>query len=305
MNDGILITGATGFIGGYLTRTSLARGRQVWALSRDMARARRKLPAHARVVASLSQIPRDARVDVIVNLAGAPVIGPPWTQARRRVLVDSRVKISEAVNAWCASREARPRVIISASAIGFYGPTGDDWLDESSPPQPQTFQSQLCIARENAANAALDLDIRIVNLRIGLVLGIDGGILPRLALPAKLGLASVIGDGLQWMSWIHLEDLLRIIELAIFEPALEGALNAVGPEPVRQGDFQRALSRKLRRPLWLHLPAFALRASMGEMAELLVCGQRVAPRRLIERGFEFRYATLDAALDEVLTPARS
>ena len=302
---GVLITGASGFIGRHVVRMCAARGWSAWAWTRDVARTRARLGAQAQVVSRLEEIPADASIDAIVNLAGAQVIGPPWTQARRRLLIDSRVKTTDAAIVWSGRRASRPRVIISASAIGFYGPAQDEWLDESSPPQPQTFQSQLCIAREEAANAARHLDMRVVNLRLGLVLGADGGILPRLALPAKLGMAAVIGDGQQWMSWIHLDDLLRIIELALADESVEGAVNAVAPVPVRQREFQRALTQLLHRPLWLRVPAFALRAALGEMAELLVRGQRVKPLRLSEMGFEFRYPTLDAALRAILTRARS
>jgi len=302
---GVLVTGASGFIGGHVVRALAGRGVQVWAWTRNVARTRARLPAGTRVIASLAEIPSDTPIDAIVNLAGAPVIGPPWTDSRRRLLVDSRVKTTEQVIEWCRNRESRPAVLISASAIGYYGPAGEEWLDETSPPQPQSFQSQLCMAGEAAADAARGLPIRVVNLRIGLVLGPDGGILPRLALPAKLGGAAVIGDGRQWMSWIHLDDVLRIIDLAIEADDLQGAVNAVAPTPVRQADFQRALTRSLGRPLWLRIPAGILRAALGEMSELLVRGQRVAARRLAERGFEFRHSTLETALDAILTHARS
>jgi len=302
---GVLVTGASGFIGGHVVRALAGRGVTVWAWTRNLARTRARLPASARVIGSLAEIPPDTPIDAIVNLAGAPVIGPPWTESRRRLLVDSRVNTTEQVIEWCRNRQSRPGVLISASAIGYYGPAGEEWLDETSPPQPRSFQSQLCLAREAAADAASALPIRVVNLRIGLVLGPDGGILPRLALPAKLGVAAVIGDGRQWMSWIHLDDLLRIIDVAIEADDLQGAVNAVAPTPVRQADFQRALTRRLGRPLWLRIPAGVLRAALGEMSELLVRGQRVAPRRLAGRGFKFRHVTLEVALEAILTHARS
>ncbi len=305
MIRGVLITGATGFIGSHVVRRCAERGWKAWAWTRDPGRARKKLGEAASPVGRLDDIPPDAPIDAIVNLAGAPVIGPPWTQARRRLLIDSRVKTTQAVLEWSALRMPRPRVIVSASAIGFYGPADDRWLDESSPPQPATFQSQLCMAREQAANAAVELGMRVANLRIGVVLGQDGGLLPRLALPAKFGMAAVLGDGRQWMSWIHIEDLLRVVELALTDESLEGAVNAVSPQPVQQRDFQRALTRKLGRPLWLRVPAWVLNTALGEMAELLVRSQRVAPRRLAGQGFEFRYPVIDAALDETLRLERS
>jgi uncharacterized protein (TIGR01777 family) len=296
---GVLVTGATGFIGGHVVRLLRKRGDAVWVWTRDADRALARFGPHVHVVTKLADIPQAARIYAIVNLAGAPVIGPPWTQARRQLLIDSRVKTTQAVLDWSATRDQPPRVLVSASAIGFYGPAGDAWLTEDSP-ATGAFQSRLCVERETAANAAEALGIRAVNLRIGLVLGNDGGIFAQLARPAKFGLAARIGDGRQWMSWIHISDLLAIVELAINSPGLRGAINAVAPAPERQGDFQRALARSLRRPYFMRIPAVALRVALGEMAELLVKGQRVAPRRLLNAGFEFRHYTLASALRDLV-----
>jgi uncharacterized protein len=296
---GVLVTGATGFIGGHVVRALRKRGDAVWVWTRDADRALERFGPHVHVVTRLADIPVDARVDSIVNLAGAPVIGPPWTRARRQLLIDSRVKTTQAVLDWSATRTLPPRVLVSASAIGFYGPGGDQWHTEDSPAQDR-FQSRLCVERETAANAALAQGIRAVNLRIGLVLGADGGIFPRLALPARLGGAAKIGAGRQWMSWIHIADLLHIIEQAIDDAAWSGPINAVAPGPERQEDFQRALARAYRRPFFLRIPAVALRLAMGEMAELLVEGQRVAPARLLRFGFEFRHFTLASALRDLI-----
>jgi uncharacterized protein (TIGR01777 family) len=296
---GALLTGGTGFIGGHVIHRLLERGIPVWVWSRNAAGARKKLGVGVQVVGALDEIPADAPIDEIVNLAGAQAIGPPWTKARRRVLVDSRVKTTEAVIAWCATRAERPRVLVSASAIGFYGPGGDEWFDEASPPQP-VFQSELCRLRELATRPAEALGMRVVNPRFGLVLGADGGILQRLALAARLGGAAVIGDGRQWMSWIHIDDMVRVLERALEDETFRGPVNAVAPEPVRQREFQRALTRALRRPLLLRIPAGPLQAMLGEMAELLTKGQRVSPRGLREAGFEFGHPALEGALRDLL-----
>ena len=163
-----------------------------------------------------------------------------------------------------------------------------------------SFSRSSAWQREAAANAAEAQGIRAVNLRFGLVLGRDGGIYTRFALAAKLGGAAVLGDGSQWMSWIHIDDLVRIVERSLDDETMHGAVNAVAPEPVRQREFQRALTRALHRPLWLRVPAGFLRFGLGEMADLLIRSQRVAPRRLLEEGFDFRYKTLDAALTDLL-----
>jgi uncharacterized protein (TIGR01777 family) len=301
---GVLLTGATGFVGGHVIARLRARGVQLWAVARDVEAARGKLGMDVRVVGKPNDIPPDARIDAIVNLAGAPVIGPPWTRSRRRVLIQSRVETTRALLEWCAARGRRPAVIVSASAIGFYGPGTDAWFDESSPPQ-SGFQSLLCVEREAAADAAAALGLRVVNLRIGLVLGADGGILSPLSLAARCGLAARIGRGRQWMSWIHVDDLVRVMELALDDPALAGAVNAVSPNPERQRDFQRALAHALHRPFWIWIPATPLRIALGEMAELLVKGQRVAPRRLLERRFAIRYALLEDALADLVRRGRS
>jgi uncharacterized protein (TIGR01777 family) len=295
---GVLVTGGTGFIGGHLIRRLLERDVAVWVWSRDPAAARKKLGVSVNVVGALADIPPDASIDGIVNLAGAAAIGPPWTTSRRRLLIDSRVKSTEAVIAWCAARLPRPGALVSASAIGYYGPGEDEWFDESSPSRAGVFQSDLCRLRELATRPAADIGIRVVNPRIGLVLGADGGILERLALAAKFGGAAVIGDGRQWMSWIHIDDMVRVLERALEDETWNGPINAVAPDPVRQREFQRALTRALRRPLVLRIPGALLRAGLGEMAELLVKGQRVAPRRLREAGFGFRHPTLDGALGQ-------
>jgi uncharacterized protein len=299
----VLLTGATGFVGGHLVRALRARGTNVWAVARDVEAARRKLP-DVRIVAAPADIPEDVRIDAIVNLAGAPVIGPPWTRARRQWLIDSRVKTTAALLDWCATRSQRRTVIVSASAIGFYGPGTEAWLDESSPPH-EVFQSRLCVEREAAANAAQALGMRVVNLRLGLVLGADGGILMPLALAANCGVAARIGNGRQWMSWIHIEDLVRVIDVALDDASFNGAINAVSPNPERQRDFQRALTLQLRRPFWMWVPAALLDLLLGEMAELLVKGQRVAPRRLRERRFVFRFALLEDAFADLLTKRRT
>jgi hypothetical protein len=223
------------------------------------------------------------------------VIGAPWTQSRRRLLIDSRVQSTAAVITWCATRDVKPVVMVSASAIGYYGPRGEQWLDEQSTPQP-VFQSELCVARERATEPAAALGIRIVNARIGLVLGADGGILAPLALAARWRGAAVIGDGRQWQSWIHIADMVGFIERALKEDTWSGVFNVVAPNPVRQRDFQQILTRVLQRPLFLRLPARLLRTALGEMAELLVDGQRVKPARLLAAGFDFRYPELEDAL---------
>ena len=295
----VLVTGATGFIGGHLVRHLVARGDSVIVLTRDAEKALDRFGPHVRIVTDLDGISHDIRLDAVVNLAGARILGIPWTKARRRHLLGSRIETTRALVALCARLACPPRVVVSASAIGYYGVRGDECVDEQGEPQP-VFQSQLCREWEDEARKLESAETRVVRLRFGLVLGVDGGALPELARPVRAGVGAMIGTGRQWVSWIHVEDLVKLIEYALDTPGFHGAFNAVAPAPVRHAEMQRSLARTLRRPLWLRVPAFVPRACLGEMAQLLVDGQRVIPARIMAAGFAFRYPTLQDALDHLL-----
>jgi uncharacterized protein (TIGR01777 family) len=291
----VLVTGATGFIGGHLVRRLIARGDQVIVLTRDPALALERFGPLVRVITRLDEIAEETRVHAIVNLAGARILGRPWTRARRRELIASRVNVTRALVALMGRLAHPVPALVSASAIGFYGARDDEMLDEDVPGTSE-FQSQLCRAWEEAALTAESIGARVVRLRIGLVLGRDGGALPSLLLPARLGLAAILGAGRHWISWIHIDDLTRLIEFAIDTPRATGVINAVAPRPATQRQFQHALTRAVRRPLWLRVPAALVRAMLGEMATLLVDGQRVLPIRAMSLGFRFCYRRVDAAL---------
>lgn len=297
----VLVSGATGFIGGHLVRRLVARGDEVIVLARDADRAVSRFGPHVHVVTRLQELGTQTCIDAIVNLAGAPILAMPWTQARRSELLASRIDTTRQLVQFAAALPRAPRVLVSASAsaIGYYGVRGDELLSESEDPQ-EIFQSQLCRQWEQAAQSAEAAGTRVVCLRIGMVLGRDGGALPQLARPVRFGLAAVLGSGRQWLSWIHIDDLVRLVELALDKPAMRGAVNAVAPRAVTQRQFQRVLSRVLRRPLWLRVPALMLRTVLGEMAQLLVDGQRVVPARALALGFVFRHAHLERALQELL-----
>lgn len=295
----VLISGATGFIGGHLVRRLIARGDSVTVYTRDADRALDRFGPHVNVVTNLDTVPSPTRIDAIVNLAGAPILGIPWTSRRRRTLIESRVQTTRALIALCARLERPPRVFVSASAIGYYGVRAGEPVDEQDQPQP-IFQSVLCQQWEEAANAAESLGARVVRLRFGLVLGRDGGALPSLALPVRLGLGAVLGTGKQWVSWIHIFDLTRLIEFVLDRPAVRGVLNAVSPNPATHLDVQRTLAKVLHRPMWMRVPAFIVRAALGEMAQLLVDGQRVVPRRALASRFIFRHPDLREALHHLV-----
>lgn len=296
----VLVTGGTGFIGGQLVRRLVARGDRVTVLTRDADKARDRFGPHVRVVTDLQDV--SSPVDAVVNLAGAPILGMPWTNGRRRKLLDSRLATTRAIGALCARLPRPPAVVVSASAIGYYGVRGDEPVDEQGDSQP-IFQSQLCREWEEEACRLESEQTRVVRLRFGLVLGGDGGALPQLARPVSMGIGAVIGSGRQWVSWIHIEDLVAMIERALDDPGWRGVFNGVAPEPVTHHRMQRALARTLRRPLWLRLPGFVLRAGLGEMAQLLVDGQRVVPAHALAAGFTFRHSRVQDALDHLLRGA--
>jgi len=292
----LLATGGSGFIGRHLCQALISRGWKVILL-----RHRNAIPDALRGVESvgtLEEIPPDRRIDAVVNLAGARILGPPWTEGRRRLLLESRIGTTNALVQWMSRREQRPEVLVSASAVGFYGVRGEERLDESAPPQP-VFQSEICRRWEDAAQRSMQYGVRCVLPRFGVVLGTDGGALPAFLLPARLGLAAVMGSGRQGFPWIHIDDAVALVLWSLHHD-IDGPVNAVAPGLVSQRGFQAALCSALRRPLWLRIPAWTVRVALGEMAQLLVEGQFVEPVRARESGFTFSHPRLPEALFNLL-----
>jgi len=239
-------------------------------------------------------------VDAVINLAGAPIADRPWTRKRKALLWDSRINLTEQLLAWLEQREHKPRVLISGSAVGWYGDGGERELDESSQPVSEDFASRLCGAWEETAQRAQAMGIRVVLVRTGLVLAAEGGFLHRLLLPFKLGLGGPIGNGRQWMPWIHLQDQIAAIDFLLSRNDAQGPYNACAPSPERNRDFAKTLASVLHRPAFMPLPAPALRLLLGELSVLLLGGQRARPTRLEAAGFTYRYTDLHAALDDLL-----
>jgi uncharacterized protein (TIGR01777 family) len=297
----VLVTGATGFIGSALVRRLLERGDRVIALSRDPVKAHLILGTVPMVTTRLTDLPPSLPIDAVVNLAGAPIVARAWTKERKRRLVESRVVTTRLLVDWLATRSRKPEVLISASAIGWYGTGRDEALDERAP-AGDGFAAVLCRAWEREAASAAALGMRVCRLRLGVVLGPEGGMLKSLLPIHRVGLGAVIGDGRQWLSWIHRDDAVELIARAIADPLFGGAINATAPEPVRQAEFAAALGRVLHRPTWLRLPAAPLRALLGERASLILEGPRVLPKRALEIGFAFRCPEIETALRDLLVP---
>jgi uncharacterized protein (TIGR01777 family) len=294
----ILVTGATGFIGSRLVEGLVAQGHRVLVLTRDPQKAAR-LGAPLQILTSLDQIDAGATIDAVINLAGEPTAGGLWTAARKRKLLASRLEMTAAVVGLIGRLKQHPAVLVNASAIGWYGLHDDERLTEESAGH-DCFSRELCVAWEAEADKAAAYGVRVVRLRIGLVLGTEGGPLSQLLLPFEFGAGGRIGSGRQWMSWIERDDLVRLIVHAMATPSLEGAVNATAPAPERNSAFVRALGRALHRPAILPLPALPLRLLGGDFArELLLGGQRVLPAKAIASGFTFHYPHLDEALKAV------
>ena len=299
-----LITGATGLIGSALIPTLLAAGNQITVVSRRPQVAAR-LGDHIRVVEAAADCAAGA--EVVVHLAGASVAGGPWTQGRRETLIRSRTDGSAALGAWAARSSTAPRVWITASAIGYYGDStgGDGWLTEGDP-QGVGFASELCAAAEAAGARAAPKGTRHAALRIGLVLAANGGYLEPQRRAIDWYAGSVVGDGRQWQSWVHLADVVAAIEHVAATDELSGPVNLTAPAPARLTELLREVADRRRRPLPWRIPAGALRFALGEFADrLLLASQRVEPAALLGTGFLFRYPTLPEALNELLPGATS
>ncbi len=295
----VLVTGGTGFIGRRLCEVLIAAGHEVTVLTRDKRKAQ-GLKGRVTLLDDLGDLGEDAAFDAVVNLAGEPLADGRWSAGKKRRILESRIAVTEALVAYMARCRRRPEVLICASAVGFYGSDAERALTESSAPAPG-FTHDVCRACERAAAKAEALGVRVCLLRIGIVLGSDGGALAKMLPPFEFGLGGPMGNGRQWVSWIHLDDVVGLILHAIGDTDLSGPVNATAPRPVRNRVFAKALGRALRRPALLPTPAFALRLLFGEMAEeLLLTGQKVLPERARAAGYRFRYPTLEEALGEIL-----
>lgn len=295
----ILLTGGTGLIGRRLCKHWLAQGHQLTVLSRKPDEVARLCGANVRGIAHFDDIGTQ-HVDAVVNLAGAPIADRPWTRKRKILLWDSRITLTEQLVTWLERREQKPDVLISGSAVGWYGDGGERELDENAQPVSEDFASRLCIAWEETAQRAETLGIRVVLVRTGLVLADEGGMLQRLLPPFKMGMGGPIGNGRQWMPWVHIEDQIALIDFLMSRDDARGPYNACAPSPVRNRDFAKTLASVLHRPSFMPMPAVALRVLLGELSILLLGGQRARPDRLQEAGFTFRFTDLRAALENLL-----
>jgi uncharacterized protein (TIGR01777 family) len=295
----ILITGGTGLIGQYLCRALLAEGHILTVLSRHPETVAVKCGAAVRPMATLDEWRADRTFDAVINLAGEPIVDNYWSAKRKQLLRASRIALTETLVQRIAAAKQKPSVLLSGSAVGFYGNGGDKELYESVS-SGNDFAANLCRDWEFAALAAKPSGVRVCLLRTGLVLSNSGGLLGKMRLPFKLGMGARLGSGRQWMSWVHIEDYVAMVLRLLQDEQLSGPFNMAAPNPVNNAEFTRVLARTLHRPAVFVAPDFMLRLLMGERAALMLEGQRALPANLMDAGYQFQYPNLANALDNLL-----
>lgn len=296
----ILVTGGTGFIGSALVKNLTRQGHDVTVLSRNPHTIEKLCGPGVNELSSLKFLGSDTTFQVIINLAGAPIFDTLWSDARKKVIRDSRIGLTEELVKCIERMTIKPELLISGSAIGYYGDQGDTVLTEQSVSRPD-FSQELCVDWENAAKKAEAFGVRVCLIRTGLVLAAGGGLLQRMRLPFRLGLGGRLGNGKQWMSWVHRRDWIAIAEAMISDPSMQGAYNATAPNPVTNKEFTRVLARRLKRPSFFPVPGWLLKTLLGEMSQLVLGSQHVLPERLLAHGFKFLYTDLDSALKQALS----
>jgi len=297
----ITLTGATGFLGGRLVRSLLEEEHRLHLLARH-AKTGYGSQVECSVWDALEIEPAPESVeqaDAIIHLAGEP-IAQRWTPVAKRRILESRVQGTRRLLEAVARQERKPKVFLCASAVGYYGSRGDEILTETSPPGGG-FLAEVCRAWEKEADKAAQFGMRVVKLRLGVVLGKEGGALAQMSLPFRWGAGGKLGSGAQWMPWIHADDVAGLVRHVLEKDVIEGAVNACSPNPVTNAQLTEALSAVLRRPALFTIPARLLNLIYGEMSEALLSSQRALPEAALRRGFEFRYPELMPALRNLLT----
>ncbi|MFQ3237618.1 MAG: hypothetical protein ACI9C4_003209 [Paraglaciecola sp.] len=291
----ILITGGTGLIGTNLIPK--LKPHEITVLTRNVSMAERELGNRVTLISNLEDLHNLDQFDAVINLAGEPIVNKKWSNKQKAILEKSRCQVTEQLVSLFHASEFPPEVFISGSAIGYYGRQGDELIDEDFNQPFDEFSHRLCLHWEQAALKAASQATRVCILRTGIVVTRRGGALMKMVPPFRMGLGGPIGDGQQYMSWIHLEDMVNGIIHLLERPDCQGIYNFTSPNPVTNNEFSRTLASVLHRPCLFRIPKFAMRMIMGEMADLLLYGQRVIPKRLQQSGFEFKHPQLEQALD--------
>jgi uncharacterized protein len=298
----VAIAGATGFVGSRLVERLHKQGMSVVVLSRNTTYAEKVFPKTAfpnvEIVNSQSWQNAIASCDGVVNLAGEPIAEGRWSPERKQQILNSRQQATQKIVQAIANANPKPKVLVNASAIGYYGTSETATFDENSP-AGQDFLAEVCQTWESEAKKVTDSGVRLVILRLGIVLG-NGGAMGKMITPFKLFAGGPIGSGKQWFSWIHIDDLVSLIVESLTKSEMEGVYNATAPQSVKMAEFCQVMGQVMNRPSWLPVPSFALEALLGDGAIVVLEGQQVLPSRTVASGFEFKYAKLQPALVEIL-----
>lgn len=291
----ILVTGGTGLIGSSLIPKLLTQGASVVVLTRNVPEAENVLGSGVEYLSSLDSVQNLDDFDAVINLAGEPIVNKRWSEQQKRKIEHSRWDITKQLVQLCKASASPPHTVLSGSAIGYYGRQDHQVIDESFDQPHDEFSHTLCKKWESIALGAQSDKTRVCILRTGIVLANNGGALSKMALPFKLGLGGPIGDGEHYMSWIHLDDMVAGILFLLDNKSCHGVYNFTAPKPVTNKVFSKSLANAVDRPCILFTPKFALKLAMGEMADLLIYGQNVVPKRLQQDGFKFSYIDIDSA----------
>ena len=291
----ILITGGSGFIGTPLKKELQKAGHEVIITTRRKSIETDKLSWRPPALILPEII---STIDAVINLAGTPIAPQRWTEERKESILSSRLDTTRTLVQSIEKSDKRPKVLISASAVGYYGPRDDEPVNESTPPASD-YLASVCLQWEAEAQKAEELGLRVVRVRIGGVLGKGGGLLAQMEGPFRNFAGGPLGSGKQWFSWIHLDDLVGIFKYALESEAVSGPVNGTSPNPVTNKEFSNALGRALNRPAILTVPAFAVKLALGELASVILTGQRVVPEKALEAGYKFKYTDIDAALKAI------
>lgn len=299
----VLIVGGTGFVGKALILHLLSKGYQVVIVTRNLQKAKVEIQLPVEMVewrnsftVTFPELLTD--VDAVVNLAGESIGSGRWTRKKKERILNSRIETTKAVVQLIKDGIMKPNVLINASAVGYYGPRLDQEISEADLPG-EDFLANVSKRWEEEAIKAEEFNIRVVPLRIGVVLGTEGA-LQKMVFPYRFFMGGTIGSGKQWLSWIHIHDLVSMIHFIIENKEIKGPINATSPKPLRMEEFNRLIGKVLGKPAWLPVPSWMLYLLLGEMADMLVQGQRVFPKKILQSGFQFQFEEAEAALDAVL-----
>ncbi len=299
----IVIAGGSGFVGQVLQKQLLAQGHRLTILTRDPSKFQpTNQVQYVEWLTSNSQPETQLdKVDAFVNLAGESINGLRWTKTKKQRILQSRITATKEVLRIIEKLDPKPSVLVNASAIGYYGMSETATFTEEVHSNARDFLATVVQTWEELASEAEKWGVRTVYARFGIVLGKAGGAFPLMSLPYKLGVGGRIGSGKQWVSWIHVADVAGMIAYSIEQTSIRGPLNVTAPEPKRMDDFGKTIAHVLHRPHWFPVPSFAMKALLGEMSEMLLCGQRAVPEKALNASYTFQYPDLEVALREILT----